>query len=52
MSHNAARLAQFVHLFLFALIDRWPVQALPPDWVAIRDRWQAYHTSRTLASLT
>jgi uncharacterized membrane protein len=32
-------------------IDRWTVQTLPPDWATIRDRWQAYHTSRTAASL-
>jgi hypothetical protein len=32
-------------------IDRWTVQTLPSDWPAIRDRWQAYHTSRTFASL-
>jgi uncharacterized membrane protein len=32
-------------------IDRWTVQTLPPDWSTSRDRWQAYHTLRTLASL-
>ena len=33
------------------VIDRWTMQTLPPDWTAIRDRWQAYHTLRTLTSL-
>jgi uncharacterized membrane protein len=32
-------------------IDRWTVQTLPADWATSRDRWQAYHTSRTFASL-
>jgi hypothetical protein len=32
-------------------IDRWTVETLPPDWAASRDRWQTYHTSRTLVSL-
>jgi uncharacterized membrane protein len=32
-------------------IDRWTVDTLPPDWATRRDRWQTYHTSRTLASL-
>ena len=32
-------------------IDRWTVQTLPPDWTTSRDRWQAYHTSRTVMSL-
>jgi Domain of unknown function (DUF1772) len=32
-------------------IDRWTVDTLPPDWATSRDRWQTYHTSRTLASL-
>jgi uncharacterized membrane protein len=32
-------------------IERWTVQTLPPDWTTIRDRWQAYHTSRTVVSL-
>ena len=51
MTYNAARLAQFVHLFLFALVTGvfWGT------WFslsrAIASIWQAYHTSRTLASL-
>ena len=32
-------------------IGRWTVQTLPPDWTTSRDRWQAYHTSRTFVSL-
>ena len=32
-------------------IDRWTVGTLPPDWWISRDRWQAYHTLRTFASL-
>ena len=32
-------------------IDDWTVETLPPDWSAIRDRWQAYHTGRTFVSL-
>jgi uncharacterized membrane protein len=32
-------------------IDRWTVDTLPPDWTASRDRWQAFHTSRTAASV-
>jgi len=32
-------------------ISRWSVETLPADWTSIRDRWQAYHTARTLVSL-
>ena len=32
-------------------INRWTLHTLPPDWTTSRDRWQAYHTSRTFASL-
>jgi hypothetical protein len=27
------------------------VDTLPPDWGAIRERWEAYHTARTFISL-
>jgi uncharacterized membrane protein len=33
------------------LIRQWTVQTLPPDWEAIRDRWEFYHGLRTLGSL-
>jgi hypothetical protein len=32
-------------------IAGWTVETLPPDWTMSRDRWQLYHTLRTLASL-
>jgi uncharacterized membrane protein len=32
-------------------INRWTVETLPVDWRSIRDRWQAFHTLRTFASL-
>jgi uncharacterized membrane protein len=32
-------------------IESWTVQTLPRDWATSRDRWQAYHTLRTFASL-
>jgi uncharacterized membrane protein len=32
-------------------INRWTVETLPADWRSIRDRWQAFHTLRTFASL-
>jgi hypothetical protein len=32
-------------------IARWTVDTLPPDWRAIRDRWEAYHAARTLVSV-
>jgi hypothetical protein len=33
-------------------IQSWTAAALPPDWRAIRDRWEFYHGLRTLVSLT
>jgi hypothetical protein len=32
-------------------IQRWTVATLPSDWHATRDRWAAFHTARTFASL-
>jgi hypothetical protein len=32
-------------------IDRWTVDTLPADWMAIRNRWEAYHAARTFVSL-
>src|SRR5262249_6562688 len=32
-------------------IQSWTTGALPPDWRAIRDRWESYHGLRTLVSL-
>src|SRR5262245_61983141 len=32
-------------------IQSWTTAALPPDWRAIRDRWEFYHGVRTLASV-
>jgi uncharacterized membrane protein len=32
-------------------IQSWTTAALPPDWMAIRDRWEFYHGLRTLVSL-
>ncbi len=32
-------------------IRTWTVGSLPPNWRAIRDRWEAYHTLRTFVSL-
>ena len=32
-------------------INQWTRNSLPPDWMAIRDRWQVYHTVRTVASI-
>src|SRR5262245_3489783 len=32
-------------------INRWTVNTLPPDWTAIRDRWELYHTIRTFVSV-
>src|SRR5262245_34165817 len=32
-------------------IQSWTTAALPPDWRAIRDRWEFYHGLRTLVSL-
>jgi hypothetical protein len=29
----------------------WTASALPADWMQIRDRWQAYHTTRTFVTL-
>lgn len=29
----------------------WSVQQPPPDWVAVRDRWQVAHLVRTVAAL-
>lgn len=32
-------------------IREWTVATLPPDWEALRDRWEIYHTVRTFCSL-
>jgi uncharacterized membrane protein len=32
-------------------IQSWKTATLPPDWNAIRDRWEYYHGLRTLVSL-
>jgi uncharacterized membrane protein len=32
-------------------INRWTATTLPADWMAIRDRWQFYHTIRTFAAI-
>src|SRR5262245_65121718 len=32
-------------------ISQWTPSSLPADWTATRDRWEAYHTIRTFASL-
>jgi uncharacterized membrane protein len=32
-------------------IKTWTVETIPSGWEAIRDRWQAFHTARTFASL-
>jgi uncharacterized membrane protein len=32
-------------------IQSWTTATLPPDWKAIRDRWEFYHGLRTLVSL-
>jgi hypothetical protein len=32
-------------------IKTWTTAALPPDWLAIRDRWEFYHGLRTLISV-
>jgi uncharacterized membrane protein len=32
-------------------IQSWTAATLPPDWAAIRDRWEFYHGLRTLVSL-
>ena len=32
-------------------IKRWTLGTLPPDWEAIRNRWEFYHALRTFASL-
>jgi hypothetical protein len=29
----------------------WTATTLPPDWMQIRDRWEAYHTARTFVTL-
>lgn len=32
-------------------IQSWTIASLPPEWKAIRDRWEFYHGLRTLISL-
>jgi uncharacterized membrane protein len=48
-------LAMIVTLVVNVPIDRqiqsWTTATLPPDWNAIRDRWEYYHGLRTLMSL-
>jgi uncharacterized membrane protein len=33
------------------VINEWTRDTLPSDWATTRDRWEFYHTIRTLASL-
>ena len=40
-----------VNVPIDSAIDGWTVATLPPDWPSIRDRWEAYHTARTVACL-
>jgi hypothetical protein len=48
-------IAMIITLTVNVPIDRqiqsWTIAALPPDWNAIRDRWEYYHGLRTLVSL-
>ena len=32
---------------LNGIADTWTVDALPVDWVDVRDRWSAWHLART-----
>jgi len=32
-------------------IARWTVDTLPPDWMSVRNRWEAFHVARTFASV-
>lgn len=32
-------------------LKNWTTTTIPPDWHAIRDRWEMYHTGRTFLSL-
>lgn len=32
-------------------IKTWTAAAIPPDWKAVRDRWEFFHTIRTFLSL-
>ena len=32
-------------------IKQWTVSSLPADWKQIRDRWEAFHSMRTFASV-
>jgi hypothetical protein len=47
--------AMIITLVVNVPIDRqiqsWTTGTLPPDWSAIRDRWEFYHELRTLLSL-
>jgi uncharacterized membrane protein len=47
--------AMIITLVVNVPIDRqiqsWTTGTLPPDWSAIRDRWEFYHGLRTLVSL-
>jgi hypothetical protein len=32
-------------------IDTWTTSSLPGDWQALRDRWGAFHSLRTVPAL-
>jgi hypothetical protein len=32
-------------------VNRWRIDALPPDWARLRDRWEMLHTIRAGLSL-
>jgi uncharacterized membrane protein len=33
-------------------LKEWTISTIPPDWEAIRDKWDVFHSVRTITSLT
>ena len=40
-----------VNVPIDVMMAGWTATTLPPDWMQIRDRWEAYHTARTFVTL-
>jgi len=48
---GATAITLLVNVPIDELIAGWTVATLPAEWTQLRDRWEAYHTARTVVTL-
>jgi uncharacterized membrane protein len=48
---GATAITLLVNVPIDQVIAGWTLSTLPADWTQVRDRWETYHTARTLLSL-